>query len=108
MVQPADAPIKAYWQPGCTSCHPRLWKTLEKGATADGQMTLTVTFKVGTDAEAAETLLAAMRNHPLGRDAAMIGQTVHVDLPPGATFEPLPSNPLRAHKNPTSPQEPRP
>ncbi len=20
MAQPADAPIKAYWQPGCTSC----------------------------------------------------------------------------------------
>jgi len=20
MPQPADAPIKAYWQPGCTSC----------------------------------------------------------------------------------------
>ena len=24
-------------QPGCTTCHPRTWKTLEKGATADGQ-----------------------------------------------------------------------
>jgi len=23
--------------PGCTRCHPRLFKTLEKGATADGQ-----------------------------------------------------------------------
>jgi putative (di)nucleoside polyphosphate hydrolase len=33
---------------------------------------------------------------------------VHVDLPPGATFEPLPSNPLRAHKNHSLPQEPRP
>ena len=24
-------------QPGCTRCHPKLFKTLEKGATADGQ-----------------------------------------------------------------------
>jgi c(7)-type cytochrome triheme protein len=24
-------------QPGCTSCHPRLFKTLEKAATSDGQ-----------------------------------------------------------------------
>jgi len=28
------------------------------------------------DAAAAETLLAAMRNHPLGRDAAIIGQVI--------------------------------
>ena len=24
-------------KPGCTNCHPKLWKTLEKGATSDGQ-----------------------------------------------------------------------
>jgi c(7)-type cytochrome triheme protein len=24
-------------QPGCTRCHPKLWKTLEPGRTADGQ-----------------------------------------------------------------------
>jgi c(7)-type cytochrome triheme protein len=24
-------------QPGCTNCHPKLWKTLAPGATADGQ-----------------------------------------------------------------------
>ncbi len=23
--------------PGCTNCHPKLWKTLDKGATADGK-----------------------------------------------------------------------